>query len=202
MSPAAISISTCASSSGARRRSVFGGISFEGTCKGLSSASFAEAAAVATSPWARRTSARLGWGSHAARCASSRACSAPSMSPLRSRIRPSSVSGHPISRRRYGRSSSHATSSSSSASLHNPRSRRISARWTRQRPWRLPIAFVLHQRSIASVHCSARRTARVPEGCTRARSRRRPSTADRGPRRPSPPASSSRSDLTEHGHRG
>ena len=42
-----------------------------------------------------------------------------------------------------------------SASSHDPRSRRISARWTRQRPWRLPTALVSHHRSIASVHCSA-----------------------------------------------
>ena len=42
-----------------------------------------------------------------------------------------------------------------SASPHDPRSRRISARWTRQRPRRLPMAFVVHHRSIASVHSSA-----------------------------------------------
>ena len=32
---------------------------------------------------------------------------------------------------------------------------RISARWTRQRPWMLPIAFVWHHRSMVSVHSSA-----------------------------------------------
>ena len=109
-----------------------------------------------TSPRARRTSARPGWGSHPTRCAARRASSAPSMSPLRSRIRPSSLSGHPISRRRYGLSSSQAASASRSASSHAPRNLRISARCTRQRPCRLPMAFVLHHRSIASVHSSAR----------------------------------------------
>ena len=113
------------------------------------------AAAAAASPCARRTSARPGWGSQPTRCAARRASSAPSMSPLRSRIRPSSLSGHPISRRRYGLSSSQATSASRSASSHAPRNLRISARCTRQRPWRLPMAFVRHHRSIASVHSSA-----------------------------------------------
>ena len=68
--------------------------------RGRSSASRIEAAAVATSPWASRTSARPGWGSHPARCAASSASSAPATSPLCRRIRPSSVSGHPSSRRR------------------------------------------------------------------------------------------------------
>ena len=52
MLPAAISISTCASSSGARCKSVFGGSSLDGTRRGRSSASRIEATAVATSPWA------------------------------------------------------------------------------------------------------------------------------------------------------
>ena len=67
MSPTAISISTCAASSGARCRAVFGGRSFEGTREGRSIASRMDAAAVAASPWARRTRARPGWGSHPAR---------------------------------------------------------------------------------------------------------------------------------------
>ena len=79
-----------------------------------------DAAAAAASPCARRTSARPGCGSHPTRCAASSASSAPSRSPLRRRIRPSSLSGQPISRRRYGRSSSHASSASRSASLARP----------------------------------------------------------------------------------
>ena len=101
-------IATCASSNGARCRSLFGGRSLDGTRNGRSSASRIETAAAATSPWARRTSARAGWGSQPARWAANRASSAPAMSPWCSRIRPSSFSGHPSSRRKYGRSSSHA----------------------------------------------------------------------------------------------
>jgi hypothetical protein len=138
-----------------RRRARAGGSSFDGTREGRSSASRMEAAAAAASPCARRTSARPGWGSHPTRCAARSASSAPSMSLLRSRIRPSSLSGHPISRRRCGLSSSQAISASRSASSHAPRNLRISARCTRQRPRRLPMAFVWHHRSIASVHSSA-----------------------------------------------
>ena len=67
MSPAAISISTCASSSGARCNALFGGRSFDGTRTGRSSASRMDATAVAASPCARRTRASPGWGSHPAR---------------------------------------------------------------------------------------------------------------------------------------
>ena len=107
--PAATSISTCASRRGARRSSVFGGTSFEGTFPGRSRASRMDAAASATSPWARCTRASPGCGSHPASCAATNAASAPWTSPLRRRMRPSSVSGHPSSRRKYGRSSSQAS---------------------------------------------------------------------------------------------
>jgi hypothetical protein len=66
MLPAATSISTCASRRGARCSSVSGGRSLEGTRRGRSSAFRMEVTAVARSPWARRTSARPGWGSQPA----------------------------------------------------------------------------------------------------------------------------------------
>ena len=65
--------------------------------------------------------------------------------------------------------------------------RGISARCTRQRPWRLPMAFVSHHRSIASVHCSATSYRARPCRATRARSRRPRWTAHRVPQRPSRP---------------
>ena len=54
----------------------------------------------ATSPLARCTRARPGCGSQPTSCAARNASSAPWMSPRRSRMRPSSVNGHPNSRRR------------------------------------------------------------------------------------------------------
>ena len=90
-------ISTCAASSGARRRSELGGNSFDGTFEGRSRASRINAVASGTSPWARRTSARPGYGSHPAWCAATNASSgAPDVSgaqasPTELRERPSEL---------------------------------------------------------------------------------------------------------------
>ena len=114
-SAAATAISTCAPSSGASRSAPYGGRSFDGTSNGLSIASAISAAAPATSPCASRSSASPGCGIHELAWAARKASSAPVRSPLRSRMLPSSVSGHPNSLRIHGRSSSQASSASSSA---------------------------------------------------------------------------------------
>ena len=126
------------------------------TCKGRSSASRMEAAAVAASPWARRTRARPGWGIPPPRVRPA------GLPPPRPRCLPCEVGSV-----RARSAAIRALAASTGAVPRRPRAtdlphRRtthaawgVSARWTRQRPWRLPMAFVSHHRSIASVHSSA-----------------------------------------------
>ena len=123
--------------------------------RGRSSASRMKAAAAATSPCASSTSARPGCGSQPARAR-------PATPARRRRGRPSAAGSArarsaAIRARVAGTGGARRTPRAPrcSASSHEPRSLRISARWTRQRPCRLPTAFVLHHRSIASVHSSA-----------------------------------------------
>jgi hypothetical protein len=109
-SPHAAAISDCASNKGTRRRSPNGGRSFHGSSGGLRTASAIKVAAAARSPCSIRSSAIPGSGGQARRWACRNASSAPSRSPRRSRILPSSTSGQPNSRRIHGRSSSQAAS--------------------------------------------------------------------------------------------
>ena len=149
-------ISACAASSGANRRSANGGTSLDGVSIGCSIASAIIAAAESTSPCASRSRASPGCGDQACPCASTKASSAPARSPLRSRMLPSSTSGHPNSRRIHGRSSSHAPRASCSASSHGPVTRSSSARCTRHRPLMPPKAAPRPQRSMTSVQSRAR----------------------------------------------
>jgi hypothetical protein len=71
---------------------------------------------------------------------------------------------------------------SDSASPRAPRSRRISARCTRHRPWILPMALVWHHRSMASVHSSA--ASYCPSPCNAHTSSQYTTPVDNGSRSP------------------